>query len=91
MLDKPGYTFRNSEVPVLARTQHAHSRAQMFVDLVRESLVNSLLQNSVSTVETVFSLSSSIFVSLVAYFKPHLKTELGRLQAALGFVVAPVD
>lgn len=62
ILDKSGSTFQNTE---------------MFVDLVRENLVMSLLQNSVTTVEPVFRLSSSLFISLVAHFKPHLKQEIG--------------
>jgi len=63
ILDNPGPTFCNSEV---------------FAELVRDSLVMALLQNCVTTIEPVFRLSSSIFVTLIAHFKPHLKTEIGK-------------
>ncbi len=62
ILDNPGPTFCNSDT---------------FLQLVRDHLVMSLVQNSVFTVESVFRLSSSIFVALIAHFKPHLKTEIG--------------
>ena len=51
--------------------------ARKFIEAVKENLAMSLLESCVSPIEQIFSLSLSIFVSLLRHFKPHLKTEIG--------------
>ena len=51
-----------------------------FVTLVKVDLVNTLLRNSAaSSVDSVFSLSSSIFVAIISHFKPHMHAVIGPL------------
>ena len=62
VIDNPGPTF---------------SSRKQFMDIIRGTLCESLLANSISTEKTIFALSLSIFVSLVNNFKDSLKTEIG--------------
>ncbi|CAG9330937.1 unnamed protein product [Blepharisma stoltei] len=50
---------------------------KQFVEIIRGSLCESLMNNSISTDKTIFALSLSIFVALVNNFKDTLKTEIG--------------
>ena len=62
VIDNPGQTF-------LSKKQ--------FIDVIRQTLCESLLNNSVSSERTIFALSLSIFVALVNNFKNSLKAEIG--------------
>jgi brefeldin A-inhibited guanine nucleotide-exchange protein len=66
VLENAGATFRT---------------APQFIKLVKDDLVMSLLKNSVTPIESIFRLSSSIFVILVAHFKLQLKKEIGSMYA----------
>lgn len=48
-----------------------------FLEIIRGTLCESLLNNSISTDKTIFALSLSIFVALVNSFKDTLKSEIG--------------
>jgi brefeldin A-inhibited guanine nucleotide-exchange protein len=62
---------------ILENCGAAFRTARKFIDGVKEFLIMSLLENCVSPLEQIFSLSLSIFVSLMRQFKPHLKSEIG--------------
>lgn len=62
---------------VLKNSGPSFQSLPMFVDLIKEDLVKSLLKNSVTVENTIFRLSSSLFECIIMKFKPCLKTEIG--------------
>ena len=62
IMRQPGPTFRQS---------------QQFVSYVKVDVVDSILKNSDASIDSLFSLSSSIFVSLVRHFRAHLHKIIG--------------
>ena len=69
ILSNAGPTFRT--------TKH-------FLATVRGDLVTCLLRNSAaSSIETIFALSSSLFVALVCHFKPHLHAVIGPVLGSI--------
>ncbi|OMJ89408.1 hypothetical protein SteCoe_8405 [Stentor coeruleus] len=55
----------------------AFSSRKQFMDIIRGTLCESLLANSLSSEKTIFALSLSIFVALVNNYKDSLKIEIG--------------
>lgn len=55
----------------------AFTSRKQFMDIIRGTLCESLLANSVSSEKTIFALSLSIFVAMVNNFKDSLKIEIG--------------
>jgi brefeldin A-inhibited guanine nucleotide-exchange protein len=77
ILSNAGPTFRTSK---------------HFLATVKGDLVNCLLRNSAaSSIETIFALSSSLFVALVCHFKPHLHAVLGPVLGSiyLPYIASP--
>eukprot|EP00002_Diphylleia_rotans_P014444 TRINITY_DN2814_c0_g1_i8.p1 TRINITY_DN2814_c0_g1~~TRINITY_DN2814_c0_g1_i8.p1 ORF type:complete len:1545 (+),score=258.96 TRINITY_DN2814_c0_g1_i8:58-4692(+) len=50
---------------------------EVFISSIKQYLCMSLLKNGVSSLPSVFGLSLSIFLTLIANFKDHLKNEIG--------------
>lgn len=79
----PSLTFKSKVLSleliltVIDNPGPAFASRQQFMDIIRGTLCESLLKNSLSTEKTIFALSLSIFVSLVNNFKDSLKTEIG--------------
>lgn len=79
----PSLTFKSKVLSlelilaVIDNPGPAFSSRRQFMDIIRGTLCESLLNNSISTERTIFALSLSIFVSLVNNFKDSLKTEIG--------------
>lgn len=68
------------------------SKASLFISLVKHDLVQCLLRNSAaSSIDPIFALASSIFVALVAHFKPHLHKVIGLLLDSiyLPYIASP--
>jgi hypothetical protein len=68
-------------LPVYIHTQHSRTAfrtSPQFISLVRHDLVDALYENTMLPVQSIFKLSASIFVMLVAYFKTCLKKEIGE-------------
>jgi brefeldin A-inhibited guanine nucleotide-exchange protein len=61
ILASSGPNFRNSE---------------SFINDIKQILCNSLLQNSLSAIPQIFSLSLSIFKTLILHFRIFLKEEI---------------
>ena len=61
LLDNPGSNF-------ISRKE--------FIDIIKEYLCESILNNAISTEKQIIGLSLMIFVNLVKHFREHLKQEI---------------
>ena len=77
---------------VLSHAGPVFRSSPAFVNAVKVDLVNCLMRNSAaSSVDLVFSLSSSIFVAIISHFKPHLHQVIGPLLDSiyLPYIASP--
>eukprot|EP00004_Rigifila_ramosa_P010008 TRINITY_DN2179_c0_g1_i5.p1 TRINITY_DN2179_c0_g1~~TRINITY_DN2179_c0_g1_i5.p1 ORF type:complete len:2300 (+),score=531.60 TRINITY_DN2179_c0_g1_i5:376-6900(+) len=62
---------------ILENSGTLFASSEKFIQAIRQYLCLSLLKNGVSSSNTVFGLSLSIFLTLILKFRHHLKTEIG--------------
>lgn len=62
---------------ILAHSGPVFRSSESFINDIKQILCNSLLQNSLSSIPQIFSLSLSIFKTLILHFRTYLKDEIG--------------
>jgi brefeldin A-inhibited guanine nucleotide-exchange protein len=62
---------------IILKSGSGFRSGEKFIWAIRQYLCLSLLKNGVSTIPSILQLSLDIFVTLIKFFKEHLKSEIG--------------